>query len=450
MRGRIVLGVVAVAAVPLALLTLVRQRPQLDARWENHPAHFWLVLAAAAAAVALGYAVFTAASRRRDARLVFVSLAFVVSAGFLGLHALATPGVLLGANPGFELATPVGLLLGGVFVAASGLELGQEASDRVVRKARLALVALVAVMALWATLSLARLPPLDAEIAQEELNGWQTWLGAVGVLLYAAGSAGYARLYRRRGSRFLFAVTSGFALLAAAMIVIAFAENWRISWWEWHLLMLAAFLLIAAAARSEWHEERFSALYLEQTLAGARDASVLFADLAGFTSFSERTDPADVAEMLNTYFGRILPTLQEIGGDVHQLIGDAIMVVFNKEGDQPEHALLAARAALALQSEAATVAAARPDWPRFRVGVNSGTVVAAVIGGERGHRKHGLVGDTVNLAARLESIARVDSVVIGEGTYEQLPPGAVVERLAPLELKGKAEAVEAYVLVALP
>ena len=444
------LGVVAVAAVPLVLLTLVRQQPQLDARWENHPAHFWLVLIAAAAAVALGYTVFAAACRRRDARLVFVSLAFVVSAGFLGLHALATPGVLLGANPGFELATPVGLLLGGAFVAASGLELGQAASDRVVRQARLALGVIVAAMALWATLSLARLPPLDGELAQEELNGWQTWLGVVGVLLYAAGSAGYARLYRRRGSRFLFAVTSGFALLAAAMIVIAFAENWRISWWEWHLLMLAAFLLIAAAARSEWHEERFSALYLEQTLAGTRDASVLFADLAGFTAFSERMTPAAVAEMLNSYFGRLVPALEALGGDVHQLIGDAIMVVFNKDGDQPEHALLAARASLALQVEAAAIGAAEPDWPRFRVGVNSGLVQAAVLGGERGHRKHGLVGDTVNLAARLESEAPVGEVVIGAGTLERLPESATVRPLPRLRVKGKEEPVEAYVLVALP
>jgi adenylate cyclase len=444
------IGVVAVAAVPLALLTLVRQQPQLDARWENHPAHFWLVLIAAAAAVALGYTVFAAACRRRDARLVLVSLAFVVSAGFLGLHALATPGVLLGANPGFELATPVGLLVGGAFVAASGVELGRAASDRVVRRARLALGALVAAMALWATLSLARLPPLDGELAQEELNGWQTWLGVVGVLLYAAGSAGYARLYRRRGSRFLFAVTSGFALLAAAMIVIAFAENWRISWWEWHLLMLAAFLLIAAAARSEWHEERFSALYLEQTLAGARDASVLFADLAGFTSYSERTDPAAVAEMLNAYFGKLVPALRDLGGDVHQLIGDAIMVVFNKDGDQPEHALLAARAGLALQVEAAAIAAAEPGWPRFRVGVNSGLVQAAVLGGESGHRKHGLVGDTVNLAARLESEAPVGEVVIGAGTLERLPESATVRPLPRLRVKGKEEPVEAYVLVALP
>ena len=142
--------------------------------------------------------------------------------------------------------------------------------------------------------------------------------------------------------------------------------------------------------------------------------------------------------------------MESLGGEVHQLIGDAIMVVFNKNGDQPDHAALAARAALALQREAAEIAADRPEWPHFRVGVNSGEVVAAVIGGESGHRKHGLVGDTVNLAARLESIARVDCVVIGEGTYERLPPGAVVERLAPLELKGKSEPVDAYLLHDLP
>lgn len=444
------LGVAAALTLPLALVALVRQRPELDVRWENQPAHFWLVLVAAAAAVALGYSVFAAAWRRRDARLVLVSLAFVISAGFLGLHALATPGVLLGANPGFELATPVGLMLGGAFVAASGLELGQAASDRVVRRARLALGALVAAMALWATISLARLPPLDGELSGEELNGWQTWLGVVGVLLYAAGAAGYARLYRRRGTRFLFAVTSGFALLAAAMIVIAFAQNWRISWWEWHVLMLGAFLLIAAAARSEWHEERFSALYLERTLAGVRDASVLFADLAGFTSFSERTDPAGVAEMLNAYFGRLVPALEALGGDVHQLIGDAIMVVFNKDGDQPEHALLAARAALALQQEAAAIAGTKPEWPRFRVGVNSGVVQATVLGGQSGHRKHGLVGDTVNLAARLESEAPVGEVLIGAGTLERLPESATIRPLPRQRVKGKEELIEAYVLVALP
>jgi adenylate cyclase len=82
--------------------------------------------------------------------------------------------------------------------------------------------------------------------------------------------------------------------------------------------------------------------------------------------------------------------------------------------------------------------------------VNSGLVQAAVLGGESGHRKHGLVGDTVNLAARLESEAPVGEVVIGAGTLERLPESATVRPLPRLRVKGKEEPVEAYVLVALP
>jgi adenylate cyclase len=57
------------------------------------------------------------------------------------------------------------------------------------------------------------------------------------------------------------------------MLVIVFARNWRVSWWEWHLLMLVAFVAIAVAAWTEWHEERFSPLYLDETLAGTREVS---------------------------------------------------------------------------------------------------------------------------------------------------------------------------------
>ena len=431
---------------PLALLLLLRLRPAVDAILENQPVHFWLVLSAAAISTSLGVVVSEAARRRRDARLFLVSLAFVCSAGFLGLHALATPGVLLGSNSGFELATPIGLLLGGAWVAASGLDLSGPAARRVIDSSRLLLGLCFGLIVLWGVFSLANLPPLSGTLLEEELNGWQNALGALGVTFYALGSLGYFRLYRRRRARFAFVVAVAFALLAEAMVVIAFARNWQLSWWEWHVLMLTAFAIIALSARSEWREERFSALYLDQTLAGAREASVLFADLQQYTPYAERTRPGDVAAMLNAYFERLLPPLERSGGDIHQLIGDAIMAVFNKEGDQPDHAVLACRAALALQREAVALAANHPDWPRFRVGVNSGEVLAGVIGAERGHRKHGLVGDTVNLAARLESAAPVGEVVIGAGTYARLPPGALVERLPPLVLKGKSEPVEAYIL----
>jgi adenylate cyclase len=433
-------------AVPLVLLALLLARPAVDEIWENHQAHFWLVLAAAATATALGYAVSVAARRRRDARLFLISLAFIASSGFLGLHALATPGVLLGPNSGFELATPFGLVVAGAFAAASSVELSPGRAHAVVRSANTILGALVALMVVWAVVSLAELPPLDDPLTTEQLDGWQLVLAVVGVAFYGFATLGFVRLYRRRGARFVFAFTIAFAFLAEAMIAIAWARNWQLSWWEWHVLMLSAFLVIALAARAEWHEERFSPLYLDETLAGAKEVSVLLADLQGFTSFSERHEPAEVASMLNAYFESIIPLMEQAGGEVHQIVGDEIMVVFNKAGDLPDHAMRAAAAGLTLQQTAGTIAHEHPNWPRFRVGVNTGEVLAGVVGGERGHRKHGIVGDPVNVAARLQAAAPVGMVVIGDGTFRQLGTGAVVEALPPTRVKGKAALIEAYVL----
>jgi adenylate cyclase len=373
----------------------------------------------------------------------------MASAGVLGLHALATPTVLLGKNAGFELATPVGLVVAGALAAASTLELPPSHAASVMRRAGMFTGGLATLLVVWGVVSLAEWPPLDEPLAVEELDGWQLGLAAAGVALFGLAALGYLRLYRRRRAGFVFAVALAFLLLAEAMIAIAWARNWQLSWWEWHVLMLLSFGVIAVAARSEWHEERFSALYLDETLAGAKEVSILFADLAGFTPFAERTSPDDVARMLNTYFDRIIPLMEELGGEVHQVVGDEVMVIFNKAGDQPDHAAVAAHTGAALQDAAEEVAREHPDWPRFRAGVNSGEVLAGVVGGRRGHRKHGVVGDTVNLAARLQSEAPVGEVVLGAETVRRLPPGAVVERLPDLRVKGKAEPVEAYVLRSL-
>ncbi len=449
-RRRSLLALALTVAVPLLLLVMLRSRPHTDAHWENHQAHFWLVLGAAAISFALGNAVWAAARRRRDARLLLVSLAFITSAGFLALHSLATPGVLLGPNAGFELATPVGLMLGGLLSALSAYAVTARTTHFLARHAGLLLAIALAVMAVWAAVSLAGLPPLDAPLQDEELNGWQSVLGVLGAAAYGAAAVGYLRLYQRRHALFAFTVALSLCLLAESLLVIMVASNWRLSWWEWHLLMLGAFGLIALSARAEWAGERFSALYLDETLAGARDASVLFADLQGFTSFAETHPPDVVARMLNGYFGPLIPLLQRVGGNVHQLIGDAVMVVFNKDGQQPDHALLAARAALMLQHEADRLAPDDGSWPRFRVGVNSGAVLAGVIGGQSGRREHGLVGDTVNTAARLQAEAPVGGVLIGVGTAERLPPDVRLEPVPALRLKGKAEPVPAFLLREVP
>ncbi len=440
MRLGYVLGFVV---APFALFLALLARPSIDESWENHPAHFWLVLGAAGLATALGWTISVAARRRRDARLFLISLAFVASSGFLGLHALATPGVLLGGpNAGFELATPFGLVVAGFFAAASTLELSRSHAEWVLRRGNLLLGALFAVMGAWAVISVTETGPLDEPLGAEQLDGWQTVLAVLGVGFYGLAGLGYFRLYRRRPERFVFAFAIAFALLAEAMVVIAWARNWQLSWWEWHVLMVSAFVVIGVAARSEWHEERFSPLYLDETLAGARDVSILFADLAGFTRFAERRDPTEVAAMLNTYFESLIPLLERAGGDVHEIAGDELMVVF-EDGDHPTRA---ARAALLLQRSARRIADEHDDWPRFRVGVSSGEVLSGVLGGSSGHRKHGFVGDVVNLTARLQSEAPVDGVLISQDTFQRLDARAVVDPAGPLVVKGKEEPVTAYVL----
>ncbi|MDQ3147615.1 MAG: adenylate/guanylate cyclase domain-containing protein, partial [Actinomycetota bacterium] len=119
-------------ALPVLGLWLLLARPQLDLRWEHHGGHLWLVAAGAVVSLVLGVQVSEAARQRDDARLFLVSLAFLTGAGFLLLHALATPGVILDApNRGFVLATPVGLLLAAGFAAASSIAFTPEGSARV-------------------------------------------------------------------------------------------------------------------------------------------------------------------------------------------------------------------------------------------------------------------------------------------------------------------------------
>ncbi len=128
-------------------------------------------------------------------------------------------------------------------------------------------MALVGLLVLWGVVSLDRAWPLDQPIAAEELDGWQVALAAAGIALFAAAAFGYFRLYRRRRTTFVLAVTLALALLAEAMVVIAWARNWHVSWWEWHVLMLLAFGSNRARRPPRVARRRFSALYLDETLA---------------------------------------------------------------------------------------------------------------------------------------------------------------------------------------
>jgi class 3 adenylate cyclase len=309
-------------------------------------------------------------------------------------------------------------------------------------------VLLLVLMAAWAVASLAQLPPLHQEAVPERADGILAAIAVPAVLLYSISAVRYLQLWRQRPSLMLLSVISAFVMLAEAMIAVVFARDWALSWWEWHLLLLAAFGLVAAGARIQWHEERFADLYLGDTLSGTREMSVLFADLQGFTSFSESHESGEVTAMLNAYFEvAVPPVVRRYGGDVDRIIGDALMVTFNKRGDQLDHAWRAASAALALQDATARVAATHSGWPRFRVGINSGPASVSLLGTEGG-RTHTVIGDTVNIASRIEAKAPGGGVAIGPGT-KALLPNAETQPLGLLDLKGKAEPLETFRLIAL-
>jgi adenylate cyclase len=446
-EGGVRLGLwVAALALPVLGLVLLLAAPDADVQWEHHPSHFWLVLAAAITSAALAFSTSGVALRRSDARLYLVSLAFLAAAGFLGLHALSTPGVLLDTpNQGFAVATPIGLLVSSLFAAASALRLRPERAQAVMRHARLLRGVLLGAMAVWAAWSLLSIPPLDDPTPVERATGLLLVVPAVALVLFALAAARYLVMVLQSGSPILLGVTSAWVLLAEASISVAFGRNWHASWWEWHLLMLVAFGAIAVAAHREDAEERFSDLYLDHTAAGTREVSVLFADLAGFTSFSEGREPREVSEMLNAYFEvAIPPIVREHGGEVDSLVGDAIMATWGTRGDQPDHAERAVNAAAALQLETARLADEHPDWPRFRAAVNTGQALVGVVGVESG-RSYTVIGDTVNVAARLESQAPAGGVVVGGATLRAVP-GVRATSLGEIEVKGKLERVDAYLL----
>ncbi|MGH8925672.1 MAG: adenylate/guanylate cyclase domain-containing protein [Acidimicrobiia bacterium] len=435
--------------LPLLGLALLIARPELDGVWEHHPSHFWLVLAAGGINAALAYGTAGAAHRRGDARIFLISLSFLSAAGFLGLHALATPGVMLAtANAGFALATPIGLVVSSLFAAASSAQPDRGMARSIIRKAQVLRAALVALMLAWAVASLARWGPLDNPAAPERASGSLLILAAVGVLLYCVAVARYLRIPRHHASPLPLAMAAAYTLLAEALVAVAWGRNWHVSWWEWHLLMLIAFVIVAVAAQRSWRDERWSGLYLPDTAAAEREVSVVFADLHGFTGFSEDHHPQSVAGMLNTYYTEVIPpVVDRYGGEIDRLIGDAIMATFNASGNQPDHARRACGAAVAIQETADEVARAHPTWPRFRIGVNTGSVVAGVLG-TAGGRTFTVIGDAVNVAARLQAKAGPGEVVIAGHTLRRIE-GAKVESLGRIEVKGRSEPVEAYRLLAL-
>ena len=179
--------------------------------------------------------------------------------------------------------------------------------------------------------------------------------------------------------------------------------------------------------------------------------TALFADLVGSTALAERLDPEDVKLIVGEAVARIVHAVEDFGGTVKDLAGDGVLALFGAPAaheDDPERAI---RAGLRIAQEIATygseVAQAwGTDGLAVRVGVNTGPVVLGALGA--GARvEYAAFGDTVNTAARLQSAANPGGVLVGSETKRLVEPVFEWGDAQRLELKGKAEAVDAFAAV---
>lgn len=183
-----------------------------------------------------------------------------------------------------------------------------------------------------------------------------------------------------------------------------------------------------------------------------RDVTVLFSDIRRFTTLAERLPPEQVVDLLNGYFTRMIQVVSRHEGMVDKLIGDSVMALFGAPitlGDEP---LRAVRCALEMQREGAVFnreceARGLPPLP-MGIGINTGPVIAGNIG-STARMEYTVIGDEVNIAARLQGIAGPGEVLISARTYAAIAGAVKVTPLEPIQLKGKAARVDVYRVDAL-
>ena len=182
-----------------------------------------------------------------------------------------------------------------------------------------------------------------------------------------------------------------------------------------------------------------------------RDVTILFADVSGFTAMSERLDPEAVHSLMNDCFDGLGRIVQNHGGHIDKYIGDSIMALYGAPTAHEDDPLRAAETALEMQSFLAGFAARNTSGSnpasnfRMRIGLNSGLVLAGAVGTE-GRRDYSVMGDAVNIASRLESVAEPGTILVSADFKRRVEHVFAFGHPRALRLKGKEREIEAYVL----
>ena len=183
-----------------------------------------------------------------------------------------------------------------------------------------------------------------------------------------------------------------------------------------------------------------------------REVTVLFCDIRGFTPLSERLDPEGVVLLLNEFYNLMIEMTFKNDGTLDKFLGDGVMCVFGAPIARADHAMQAVRTALDMQEGIAALSARFVREGRqpiaVGIGVSAGEVVAGTVGSQD-RMEYTAIGDSVNLAARLESIAKPGQVLISQQTFAMVDDRVQAKAMGAVRVKGKEEEVEIYEVIGL-
>ena len=280
-------------------------------------------------------------------------------------------------------------------------------------------------------------------LASLSLEVWQTYAAAaVAIMLQAV------LIYSERPTALY--VISQFSMgLGFAAALAIYARGRTVS-------------LVEAVAREQSKRERLGRYFSPQIAAhleergeelGAgesREVTLLFADLRDFTALSEHLDGRAVVATLNEFHSAMVEQLFSFGGTLDKYLGDGIMAYFGAPVGQPNHAAQAVQCALAMQEEMTRLNAARAQRGepplRMGIGLHTGRAVLGDIGAPR-RREYTVIGDTVNVAARIEQLTKLHGapILVSEETRQQAGAAFRYMAAAPVRVKGKSEPLQTYV-----
>jgi adenylate cyclase len=287
------------------------------------------------------------------------------------------------------------------------------------------------------------------------------------VLAVMAGLVGAALVVRLRAFRALLAATGFWAILTlGAFGGFVIGDVWMRGMAGTVALVLGYGATVVEHFVREQRERRrlsqfFSPSVVREVVrhkdegsltTGRRLVTVLFSDIRGFTSLSEKLQPEQVAEMLREYLTEMTEIVFRNGGTVDKYIGDCVMALYNVPFEDPEHAIKAVRTGLEFQERTLIVS---KRWEgklgiaiRNGVGINTGEAVVGTLGSKQ-RLEYTAIGDTINLGARLESITKdyKTNIIISESTYALVKDNFVTKELGDVTVKGKTHPVKIYAVL---